>query len=202
MSDLMVVAAAEPAPASAAELAARIPVPQHLPERYEEIATQYAGVTKRTVERQIHHGRRKLKTAASLNASGRAKEVAPTLAITLAAAYFLPLLRTAGARAAFGRALAPLAVAPRALEPRAVVGLAFLERDAPLRALAVSAALARLAAALPADLTALPAARTAASPSLTILPAARLACPADFSASFAWRVAAAFFAAPDLCAFV
>lgn len=31
---------------------------------YEEIAAQQAGLTKRTVERQIHHGRRKLEAAA------------------------------------------------------------------------------------------------------------------------------------------
>ena len=31
---------------------------------YEEIAAQHAGLTKRTVERQIHHGRRRLKAAA------------------------------------------------------------------------------------------------------------------------------------------
>lgn len=35
MSDLMVVGAAESAPASAAELAAPIPVPQRLPVRYD-----------------------------------------------------------------------------------------------------------------------------------------------------------------------
>jgi hypothetical protein len=35
MSDLMVVGAARPAPVSAAELAAPIPVPTRLPERYD-----------------------------------------------------------------------------------------------------------------------------------------------------------------------
>ena len=67
---------------------------------------------------------------------------------------------------------------------------------------AVSAALTRFAAALPAALAALPAARTAASPSLSILPAARLAWLAPCSAFLACRVAAAFFAEADLCAFV
>src|SRR5947209_2209499 len=49
---------------------------------------------------------------------------------------------------------------------------------------------------------ALPAAPTAALPSFSILPAARLAWPAACSAVLACRVAAAFFAAADLCAFV
>jgi hypothetical protein len=114
--------------------------------------------------------------------------------------YFFVLLRVVVERVAFARAAFGRAVLVRAVEPRAAAPRAELRRV--LVASAVSAAVALFAAALPVALAALPAAPAAALASLTIRPAARLACPASCSAFFLWRVAAAFFAAADLCAFV
>jgi len=113
--------------------------------------------------------------------------------------HFFVLFRAAPERVDFARVVFARAVAPLAEGPRVPLELL---RPAALVAFAVSAAVARLAAALPTALAALPAADTAALPSLSMRPAARFAWPADCSAFFACRVAAAFFAAADLCALV
>ena len=117
--------------------------------------------------------------------------------------YFFVLLREVLAREVrddFARVALDGAAAARFVGFRVALPRVPLPLAAPPRV--VSAALTLFAAAFPAALAALPAPRTAASPSLSILPAARLACPVACSAFLACRVAAAFFAEADRCAFV